>query len=595
MCPVVWHATTRRGRPAEGGSEVRSFRNLSIASKLLILTVAGIVAIGVTAYTGYSGLRNVDLLIRRVLNVNVPTTTTAMDLKASLYAVDAAVAKIVASTDRGEQDALNQNIKELSSLIEVQLSLLAQADVRDDQLHALTKEAKAKWEEAKGVIETQLIPAVYAGRVGEIKDLAVQVQQDQFQMLTSLADGVVKRLEDVNAAAKAAIERTVWRSVEVILVFLALGILVGAFIVILSQVMIARPVRKVVDALRDIAEGEGDLTRRLEVRSHDEVGQVARWFNVFVDKIAEVIRRIGETAQSLSAHSEELAATTEEVTGAVNEVARTIQGVAQGAQQQVQSMNEAVQTIRQMAKGIQEVAQIANQVAMASQEATQLSGHGGEAVLQVKKVMHTIHQTVGNSAGVIKGLEQRSKNIGEIVSVITGIADQTNLLALNAAIEAARAGEHGRGFAVVADEVRKLAENSARSAKEIERLLEEIREETQRAVEAMAQGTKEVEQGVSVVEETGSAFERISKAVVQISGQTQGVSAASEQLASGTRHISKAVEEVVATSEQNAASAQQVSAATEEVTASIAQIAQSANSLASLAQELQGLVRRFRV
>jgi len=565
---------------------MRFFRRLRIAAKLGGLTgivLALMIAIGAVSIAILTGI---DHQVRGIASRHNPTSHFAADLILSARTQQEEITDY--ALVRGgegkenfikEGEAFRQDLKELRALL---------PSAEQEKLDRLAK-VHEDWEAvalqmgdyyARGDRETgdKLMKEVVDPKAEEMEKLLEEIEE--------------KAMKDADAAAAAA-ARAVDSGRQLVVLFLLLAVVIGITLSVVGARSITGPVARLMEALARLSQG--DLTTRAPVESEDEIGKLAKGFNETVETLSNLVRRLLETAQSLSSHSQELAATTEEVTGAVNEVARTIQGVAQGAQQQVQSMNEAVQSVKQMAKGVEEVAQAANQVAMASQEATQLSGHGGEAVLQVKKVMHTIHQTVGNSAGVIKGLEQRSKNIGEIVSVITGIADQTNLLALNAAIEAARAGEHGRGFAVVADEVRKLAENSARSAKEIERLLKEIQEETWLAVEAMNKGILEVEQGVSVVEETGSAFERISKAVVQISGQTETVLTASKKLFLASTHIEGALDNVVVTSEQNAAGAQKVGAATEEVTASVTQITHSASKLASLAQELRGLVAQFKV
>jgi len=566
---------------------MRFFRRLRIAVKLegivgvvlLLMVVGGAVAI--------AGFNTVDRQVRALATDYAAQSHTAVELVLAARTQQERIIRGALTGDRRATSGFVEEGRKFRDGLKRLRGILTSSEDRAklDRVERLHRE----WE----AVVSQMAEQYKHGDVEEGEKTWKELVEPKVMEMESILSGIKGRALKNAAVAGLETVQGVSAARRLAMTFLAIALVGGVSLALIGARSITGPVARLMEALARLSQG--DLTTHAPVESEDEIGKLAKGFNETVETLSNLVRRLLETAQSLSSHSQELAATTEEVTGAVNEVARTIQGVAQGAQQQVQSMNEAVQSVKQMAKGVEEVAQAANQVAMASQESTQLSGHGGEAVLQVKKVMHTIHQTVGNSAGVIKGLEQRSKNIGEIVSVITGIADQTNLLALNAAIEAARAGEHGRGFAVVADEVRKLAENSARAAKEIERLLKEIQEETWLAVEAMNKGILEVEQGVSVVEETGSAFERISKAVVQISGQTETVLTASKKLFLASTHIEGALDNVVVTSEQNAAGAQKVGAATEEVTASVTQITHSASKLASLAQELRGLVAQFKV
>ena len=214
----------------------------------------------------------------------------------------------------------------------------------------------------------------------------------------------------------------------------------------------------------------------------------------------------------------------------------------------------------------------------------------GRAVTQ----MASIERTVNNSAQVVAKLGERSKEIGQIVSVISGIAGQTNLLALNAAIEAARAGEQGLGFAVVADEVRKLAEQSQEAAQRIAELIGEIQGDTDQAVVAMSEGTREVKVGSEVVTAAGQAFAEITELVAHVSEQVQDISQVMQRMSQGSEQIVTSVHTVSNLSEAAMGEAQTVSAATEEQSASMEEIASSSRALANLAQDLQEAVNRFR-
>jgi methyl-accepting chemotaxis protein len=228
-------------------------------------------------------------------------------------------------------------------------------------------------------------------------------------------------------------------------------------------------------------------------------------------------------------------------------------------------------------------------------EAVQKAHAGRNATRKTVEKMEQVNSVINEAVGFVRDLKDRSQQIGRIVDVITGFANQTNLLSLNAAIEAARAGESGRGFAVVAEEVRKLAEGSKKSAEEITDLIAEIQAKTEKTVISIDSGSKEVTEGMEVVKETGVALEEIIKGAEEAGAMSRQVSSGSQQMVEGIEKIVKAVEEMSATAEENASAVQEVSASTEEQAASMEQMASSAQELSDMAIKLAELTAKFKL
>lgn len=367
---------------------------------------------------------------------------------------------------------------------------------------------------------------------------------DRFDELLKTVGEVAKDLHEEGEAAALSAKR-------VLLGGLLIALLLAGGIAFAVTRSVVHPIRMVNAALQDIAEGEGDLTKRLKVDGRDEVGRLCEGFNRFVDKLHDSIARVATTTASLAAAAEELS--------------HNATQLSKGGQEQAQQAMQASAAVEEMSATVTEMAKNAQNVATTAQEASHAAGQGHEVVDGSIAGITRLADTVRVSAERIQSLGQRSDQIGEIVRVIEDIADQTNLLALNAAIEAARAGEQGRGFAVVADEVRKLAERTTKATREIGDTIRTIQADTTTAVNSMETGTHEAQEGMALANKAGERLAQIVGMVKTVTDMIQQMAAAIEEQSTASEQIAGNIEAVAAVSKRSEGGLTQVSHATAEL------------------------------
>ena len=356
---------------------------------------------------------------------------------------------------------------------------------------------------------------------------------------------------------------------------------------------ISTPILELSSIVREIATG--DLRKTLHVDAKDEIGELGKAVNVMTRDLRNLIKDLAISAEQLAASSEELTASAEQSAQASNQVAGSIVEVAEGADIQLQAANKAKMIMESLSSGIKEIADNTITIVQTTEKASAAAQQGGNAIMDAKNQMTCIENSVKNSSRVVASLGERSKEIGQIVNAISGIAGQTNLLALNAAIEAARAGEQGRGFAVVADEVRKLAEQSQEAAKQISTLITAIQVDTASAVTAMSDETQQVKYGTEVVDKAGQTFDEIVNLVQQMSTQIRDVSGEIKQMTASNQSMVLLVNEIDNISKNTADQTQNVSSATEEQSASTQEIASSSHALSKMAGQIQSAISKFKV
>jgi methyl-accepting chemotaxis protein len=314
---------------------------------------------------------------------------------------------------------------------------------------------------------------------------------------------------------------------------------------------IIKVIQTITHRLQDIAQGEGDLTRRIDYNKHDEMGELVKWFNLFVEKIQKLMQTVTSVANQVKVASNEISTASEEL--------------ASGSEEQQSQLSEIATSIEEMSAMILETSRNTNETQNNAQQADKAALEGSNTVAETISGIDNVVQITQSAVHQIAKLEERSREIGEVIQVIDDIADQTNLLALNANIEAARAGEAGRGFAVVADEVRKLAERTVRATAEIGEKIKQIQTEVTSSVEAMNQVANISGDSQKIAAKARTALDNIRNLVSNVTQAVTQIATATDQQSSGAEEISKNIESVSSVAKQAAARAQELASSAEEL------------------------------
>ncbi len=381
------------------------------------------------------------------------------------------------------------------------------------------------------------------------------------------------------------------RTVLAVVLILAMIIVMAATYWLSNSIV--KPLVAVQEAASRIAQGDLRDTK-LDVNSNDEIGALARSFETMSEKLRGLIQRIQGSSQEVYSSSDQLSNGAEQCTQNIIHVAETVGAISESSQQQSNALDTVVDNIRIMTEKAADISSSAEVMSQTSHKAGKAAEDGNEAIEQAIYQMQKIQDTVDESAAAVKVLGESSKEIGEIVGTISAIAEQTNLLSLNAAIEAARAGEHGKGFSVVAEEVRKLAEQSGEAADKIASIIKGIQSQTDQAVRAMENGTGEVRAGNEVMSKAGVQFEAIAENIIEVDRLIREAVEQASSVADSSMSVLEAAEQVQQETQKVSSNIDTISASTEEQSASMEEIAASSQKLAHMADSLRDEANKFK-
>ena len=464
-----------------------------------------------------------------------------------------------------ERDERNYAITQERQYIERAIAAVNDAKTALSPLVDMNKEGSKNRQKTEKILEgvrsyAELLER-YQTDISGSPDLVKSLEEQMYTVATSTID----LMEELKYTEQEQLQKVYDLAVKEIAVVTLVALLIATTLAWVLTRSITGPINQTVGIANKVASG--DLTVNVRSQRGDEFGQLLAAFGTMITNLGELIREIETGASSIASSSEELSTVT-------NQTSKGVADQQSQTDQVATAMNEMVSTVNEVAQSAEAAFEAANQ-------ASEKSGHGEKAVRETLDLVADLNQQSSNVMELLNGLQTETNNIGTVLDVIKSVAEQTNLLALNAAIEAARAGEQGRGFAVVADEVRSLAQRTQSSAAEIETLITNLVNSAETSVASMETGTKLAEQTLERAQLAGTAIQEMSEGVEEIRRHNSQIATAAEEQSSVAEEINQNVTLIRDVGDQSAASTEQVSAASEE--------------LARLAEGLNTQVARFKV
>ncbi|CAA0331219.1 Methyl-accepting chemotaxis protein [Alteromonas alvinellae] len=535
-------------------------KKMPIATKIFL--IPGIAALSFVIYlliTVYTALNN-GATLEKVQKVQFPALQLSASTLVDMQKVRDTLASAVTT---GDQDTLTI-AQELAEEAKSGLNQIASISPEfRSEISRISSGFDNYFDVAYDVSQSMVNGTADFSRLGE---LSAQMNQSY--------DGAIVSMSKFRDAQQAAFEEAFKNTDSANTSLISTGVILAVVVTILlfgTAIPIVRGIKQSIDdvvrSLKDIAQENGDLTVRIETKSEDEIGDLVYWFNQFMDKLQGVVRDVVEASLPLSNLAQNLRGVTEETQ-------RTIDV-------QQRSATNAKQAVDTMSGSVDGVAHSAAQAASDANEATTAASEGRQIVQQTVTSIQQLAENVRETADVIARLESDSNKVGSVLDVIKGIAEQTNLLALNAAIEAARAGEQGRGFAVVADEVRTLASRTQQSTEEIQSTIEQLQNAAHSAVEVMSRGTEQATSSVETANKAGSSLETITSTIGRINQMNEQIAHNTEDQRTVAVDIVRHVDEIHQRTEQTASRS--------------GELGTMCNELADLAQHLESIAKQFRV